>query len=158
MSYFRYDELVQNALIAVVKEVLRDVSINGLRGSHHFYIRFRTDHPKATVPRYLREHHPEEVMIVIQHQFWNLKVAGDRFSVDLSFNGVQDTLVIPFSSLTAFVDPSMKFALQFTPTFDGTEFPRGPAKVFPEKNTDEKTDLSSGENEKIINFDSFRKK
>ncbi|MDR1361877.1 MAG: ClpXP protease specificity-enhancing factor SspB [Holosporaceae bacterium] len=164
MSYLRYDELVQNALITVVKDVLLDVAKNGLMGDHHFYIRFRTDHPGAKAPHYLKERHPEEVMIVIQYQFWNLRVESDRFSVDLSFNGTQETLVVPFSSLTAFVDPSVKFALQFTPKFDEPGFPGGPGggpgKGIRGKNVDviEKTNPAAGSDEKIISLDSFRKK
>ncbi|MDR2766133.1 MAG: ClpXP protease specificity-enhancing factor SspB [Holosporaceae bacterium] len=150
MSGFRYDELVQKALISVVHEVLTSVSANGLPGSHHFYVRFRTDHPKVKIPAFLKERHPEEVMIVIQYQFWNLKVSERGFSVDLSFNGVQETLSIPFSSLTAFVDPSVKFALQFTPSFGDADSPAGNGKTSPK--TPPKIE------DKIISFDSFRKK
>lgn len=151
MIHFKYDELVQKALIAVVQEVLEDVSKNGLSGNHHFYVRFRTDHPKTRVPKYLKERHPEEVMIVIQYQFWNLKVMSDHFLIDLSFNGIQETLTIPYAALTAFVDPSVKFALQFTPSF-GDNLP----------GSSEKKELSSKnkakDDGKIISFDSFRKK
>lgn len=151
MIHFKYDELVQKALIAVVQEVLEDVSKNGLSGNHHFYVRFRTDHPKTRVPKYLKERHPEEVMIVIQYQFWNLKVMSDHLLIDLSFNGIQETLTIPYAALTAFVDPSVKFALQFTPSF-GDNLP----------GSSEKKELSSKnkakDDGKIISFDSFRKK
>jgi hypothetical protein len=152
MSNFKYDELVQNALISVVRKVIHEVSVNGLPGSHHFYIRFRTDHPKVKVPAFLKERHPEEVMIVIQYQFWNLKILEDGFSVDLSFSGMQETLVVPFSSLTAFVDPSVKFALQFTPSFGDNSSPHEADKIsFKQK-------AESEEEGKIISFDSFRKK
>jgi hypothetical protein len=150
MIHFKYDELVQKALIAVVQEVLEDVSKNGLSGNHHFYIRFRTDHPKTKVPKYLKERHPEEVMIVIQYQFWNLRVMNDHFLVDLSFNGIQETLTVPYSALTAFVDPSVKFALQFTPSF-GDNIPDPSEKKEP-------SSKSKKEDGKIISFDSFRKK
>jgi hypothetical protein len=151
MDGFRYDELVQKALISVVKETLTEVADNGLPGDHHFYIRFRTDHPKVQVPTFLKERHPEEVMIVIQYQFWNLKVLPDRFSVELSFNGMRETLLVPFSALTAFVDPSVKFALQFTPSFGSKE---------PTPTDSKKTFIKSEveEDGKIISFDSFRKK
>ena len=118
LSSFNYDELVQKALVSVVKEVLSDVAVNGLSGNHHFYIQFRTDHPKTKVPKFLKDRHPEEVMIVLQHQFWDLKVSRTGFSVELSFNGIREPLFVPFSALTAFVDPSVKFALQFTPRFN----------------------------------------
>ena len=151
MSDFKYDRLVQNALIGVVRDVLEDVSKNGFSQGHHFYIRFRTDHPRTKIPDFLREQHPEEVMIVLQFQFWNLCVSHDRFSVDLSFNGVQENLGVPFAALTAFVDPSVKFALQFTPCFDDDGSPiDGKSKS---------VEINSGDDEdKIISFDSFRKK
>jgi hypothetical protein len=150
MNGFKYDELVQKALISVVKEVLEEASTKGLPGNHHFYIRFRTDHPKVEIPKFLKERHPEEVMIVIQHQFWDLKVFSDKFYVDLSFSGIRENLRIPFAALTAFVDPSVKFALQFTPSFnDG-----GGVDNSPRKETGKDTDSA----DKIISFDSFRKK
>lgn len=152
MSHFKYDELVQKALIAVVREVLEDVSKNGLSGNHHFYVRFRTDHPRTRVPNYLKERHPEEVMIVIQYQYWNLKVLEDHFLVDLSFNAIQETLVVPYSALTAFVDPSVKFALQFTPSFgDDTKKPS-------EKKENNSKNKEKEEDGKIISLDNFRKK
>jgi hypothetical protein len=150
MRGLQYDEMVQKALLSVVKEALEEVSAGGLPGNHHFYIRFRTDHPKARVPDFLRKQHPEEVMIVIQHQFWNLQVFRDEFCVDLSFNGIQETLTIPFSSLIAFVDPSVKFALQFTPSFDDDPNPE-----MPENDVSKSRPTGDG---KIISLDSFRKK
>jgi hypothetical protein len=155
MNGFKYDELVQKALVSVVKEVLNEAATNGLPGNHHFYVRFRTDHPKVKVPKFLKERHPEEVMIVIQHQFWDLKVFHDKFSVDLSFNGMREPLEIAFSALTAFVDPSVKFALQFTPSFSD-DFDHDPPKK--DETKKEETKDESGEEGKIISFDSFRKK
>ncbi len=154
LSGFNYDELVQKALVSVVKEVLSDVAVSGLSGNHHFYIRFRTDHPMTRVPGFLKERHPEEVMIVLQHQFWNLKVSNDGFSVELSFNAIRESLFIPFNALTAFVDPSVKFALQFTPRFNGGDPDPEKPKVSVLKN--EETSSKSEDN--IIRFDSFRKK
>jgi hypothetical protein len=150
MNDFKYDELVQKALVSVVKQVLENVSANGLPGNHHFYIRFRTDHPNVKIPAFLKERHPEEVMIVIQYQFWNLKVFADAFSVDLSFNGTKEYLKIPFSALTAFVDPSVKFALQFTPSFTDNTDPKEPIKNI--------TITKSVDDGNIISFDSFHKK
>jgi hypothetical protein len=153
MDGFKYDKMVQKALISVVKEVLKKAGESGLPGNHHFYIRFRTDHPNVAVPSFLKERHPEEVMIVIQHQFWDLKVFPDKFCVDLSFNNVRETLEISFSALTAFVDPSVKFALQFIPSFEEDEDEDDPTR-FPKE---EATKEPSGD-VKIIDFDSFRKK
>ena len=154
MDRFIYDELVQKALISVVRDVLKDVSANGLSGNHHFYIRFRTDHPGVKIPKYLKDRHPEEVMIVLQYQFWNLTVSQDKFSVDLSFNGIQETLQIPFSAMTVFVDPSVKFALQFTPSFN--EDPEG---TTPDDDNRKRVAESDDDGDgKIISFSSFRKK
>lgn len=157
---FKYDELVQKALISVVRDVLKSVAQNGLPGSHHFYVRFRTDHPKTRVPAFLKERHPEEVMVVIQYQFWNLAVTDTYFSVDLSFNGVQENLKIPFSALTAFVDPSVKFALQFTPSFDNDDEDSGMSFKIKDKNSPDGDEppTPSEKDENIISFDSFRKK
>ncbi|MDR2107718.1 MAG: ClpXP protease specificity-enhancing factor SspB [Holosporaceae bacterium] len=149
MSGFKYDELVQKALIAVVKEVLNEVADNGLSGNHHFYIRFRTDHARVKIPGFLRERHPEEVMIVIQYQFWNLKVCDDGFSIELSFNGIRENIEVPFCAMTAFVDPSVKFALQFTPSFSDIPSPR---------KTDGKPTRDEAAEGNIISFDSFRKR
>lgn len=154
LSGFNYDELVQKALVSVVKQVLSDVSVSGLTGNHHFYIRFRTDHPMTRVPAFLKERHPEEVMVVLQHQFWNLKVSDDGFSVELSFNSIRENLFVPFNALTAFVDPSVKFALQFTPRFNDTG--SGPEK--PKVSVLENEGNSAKSDDNIIRFDSFRKK
>ena len=102
---FRYDELVQKALISVVRDVLKDVSKNGLPGNHHFYIRFRTDHPKTKVPKFLKERHPEEVMIVIQYQYWNLDVTDTYFSVDLPATYLLRYLVNLFLAPNPLVSP-----------------------------------------------------
>lgn len=158
---FKYDELVQKALISVVRNVLKDVADKGLPGNHHFYIRFRTDHPKTKVPLFLKERHPEEVMIVIQYQYWNLCVTDTYFSVDLSFNGVRENLKVPFAALTAFVDPSVKFALQFTPTFhddgDGMSF-KSESERCKEGDVDQGGGGGTEDDGKIISFDSFKKK
>ncbi len=145
--------MVQKALISVVKEVLSGVAVDGLSGNHHFYVRFRTDHPMTKVPGFLKERHPEEVMIVLQHQFWNLKVSRDGFSVELSFNAIRENLFIPFNALTAFVDPSVKFALQFTPKFNDSDPDSGKPKVTVMKGDDS----SSESKDNIIRFDSFKK-
>ena len=91
--------------------------------THHFYITFRTDHPQASVGDDLKSKYPEEITIVLQHQFWDLKVDDDGFSVALSFNQSPQTLQVPYAAVTAFVDPSVKFGLQFKPTLEGEREP-----------------------------------
>jgi len=114
-SLIPYDEIVQEALRAVVGRVLGQVADGGghLPGNHHFYITFRTGAPGVSVPQHLRERFPDEMTIVLQNKFWDLEVAGDHFSVGLSFNQLPAKLVVPFDAITAFVDPAVDFGLQF---------------------------------------------
>lgn len=114
-SLIPYDEIVQEALRAVVGRVLGQVEAGGgmLPGNHHFYITFKTEAPGVDIPRHLRERFPDEMTIVLQNKFWDLKVEEDGFSVGLSFNQMPAQLVIPFAAITAFVDPAVDFGLQF---------------------------------------------
>jgi hypothetical protein len=109
----RYDLLVQEALKSVVRRVLSDASREGLPGEHHFYISFRTDHPGAKVSQRLREKYPNEMTIVLQHQFDQLVVHDAGFEVGLSFSGFPERLRVPFDALTGFFDPSVQFGLKF---------------------------------------------
>lgn len=132
-SLIPYDEIVQEALRAVVGRVLREVEQTGaLPGSHHFYITFRTQSPGVEIPSHLSERFPEEMTIVIQHRFWDLQVSDEGFTVGLSFGGIPSTLVIPFSAVTDFVDPAVEFSLKFQPNeeledFDEEEDEEAPA-------------------------------
>jgi hypothetical protein len=109
----RYDLLVQDALKGVVRKVLVDTAKDGLPGEHHFYISFRTDFPGARLSNRLREKYPQEMTIVLQHQFWDLGVTEHAFEIGLSFSGVPERLLIPFDALTGFFDPSVQFGLKF---------------------------------------------
>ena len=118
-SLIPYDEIVQEALRAVVGRVLGEVETTGrLPGDHHFYITFKTGAPGVDIPRHLVERFPDEMTIVIQNRFWDLKVGDDGFEVGLSFNQAPARLVIPFSAITGFVDPAVNFALQFQAQVD----------------------------------------
>lgn len=110
---FRYDLMVEDALRGVVKASLIRASERGLPGNHHFYITFNTEWPGVEVPSYLKERYPDEMTIVLQYQFWNLKISEDQFEVTLSFNDNRERLVVPFASMTGFADPSVQFGLQF---------------------------------------------
>lgn len=113
-SLIPYDEIVQEALRAVVGRVLGQVEATGeLPGEHHFYITFKTGAPGVAVPSDLRERFPDEMTIVLQNKFRDLSVSEGGFSVGLSFNGKPASLEIPFSAITAFVDPAVDFGLQF---------------------------------------------
>jgi hypothetical protein len=112
-SLLPYDEWTEEALRHVVVSALSHAARSGLPGEHHFYLTFRTDHPQVSLPARLRAQYPQEMTIILQHQFWDLKVEDDRFSVGLSFGGVPTTLVIPFVALTAFADPHVRYGLRF---------------------------------------------
>ncbi|MEI8295594.1 MAG: ClpXP protease specificity-enhancing factor SspB [Alphaproteobacteria bacterium] len=111
-----YEQLVQDSLRGVIRTVLTNTAKTGLVGSHHFYISFATNHPDVDIPNFLKEEYPEEVTIVLQYEFWDLEVEDDFFSVTLCFNNVDERLTVPFSAVVSFVDPSVKFGLQFTPS------------------------------------------
>ncbi len=109
-----YDHLMQDALRSVVRAALQmAASARGLPGKHHFYITFRTRGPGVIIPEHLANRYPDEMTIVLEHQFWELEVFQDRFRVILKFSGQPHPIVIPFSQITRFFDPSVKFGLQF---------------------------------------------
>ncbi|MGE0831017.1 MAG: SspB family protein [Hyphomonadaceae bacterium] len=109
-----YDQLMQDALRAVVRAALQQAAgPRGLPGKHHFYITFRTRGPGVSIPEHLSSRYPDEMTIVLEHQFWDLEVYPDRFRVILKFSGQPQPIVIPFSQITRFFDPSVKFGLQF---------------------------------------------
>ena len=112
----RYDALVQDALRGVVRELLRQAAERGLPGDHHFYIAFDTTSPGVRLSSRLREQYPTEMTIVLQHQFWDLHVTDHAAEIGLSFGGIPERLVVPFSAIKGFFDPSVKFGLQFEPT------------------------------------------
>lgn len=111
-DYIDYSALMQQAILGMVRNLLRDTAEKGLVGDHHFYIAFDTTHPDVQIPQHLRERHPKEMTIVLQHQFWDLFVSEEIFSLRLSFNGKAENLVVPFDALTGFMDPSVQFGLQ----------------------------------------------
>lgn len=119
-SLIPYDEIVQDALRAVVGRVLRQIEGDGLPGAHHFYVTFKTGAPGVDIPTHLRERFPDEMTIVLQNKFWDLKVGEEHFEVGLSFNQIPAHLSIPFSAITAFVDPAVDFGLQFQVAADET--------------------------------------
>lgn len=109
----QYDALVDDALRSVVRRVLTTIEADGLPGAHHFYISFRTAADGVRMPDYLREKYPDEMTIVLQHQYWDLKVGEESFEVTVSFNKRNEHLEVPYAAMLAFVDPSVRFGLQF---------------------------------------------
>ncbi len=159
----RYDQMVEEALRGVVRRALAEAAEQGLPGAHHFYITFETDHPGVAIADHLRTRYPDEMTIVIQHQYWGLDVEEDRFSVTLSFNDRHERLTVPLEAVTAFADPAVKFGLRFERQEDGSpaaaaspsatnlpeEAPEGPG---------EETAPPDGEGAKVVALESFRKK
>ena len=113
VDHIRYDILVQEALRGMVRNVLTEAAKGGLSGDHHFFITFDTVAEGVKLSDRLRERYPEEMTIVLQHQFWDLKVTDELFEVGLSFGGVAERLVVPLAAIKAFADPSVQFTLQF---------------------------------------------
>jgi hypothetical protein len=113
VDHIRYDILVQEALRGMVRNVLTEAATGGLSGDHHFFITFDTVAEGVKLSDRLRERYPEEMTIVLQHQFWDLKVTDELFEVGLSFGGVAERLVVPLAAIKAFADPSVQFTLQF---------------------------------------------
>ncbi|HEU4549895.1 MAG TPA: ClpXP protease specificity-enhancing factor SspB [Rhizomicrobium sp.] len=112
-DFIGYQALTDAALRGVVREALRRIEKSGLIGAHHFYLTFKTHAEGVDIPDFLREQYPDEMTIIIQHQYWALKVKEDYFEVTLTFKKLPAPLHIPFSALTAFFDPGVQFGLQF---------------------------------------------
>jgi hypothetical protein len=113
VDHIRYDILTQDALRGVVRTVLEDAARNGLPGEHHFYVAFDTRADGVKLSQRMRTQYPEEMTVVLQHQFWDLVVTDDHFEVGLSFGGVPERVVVPFAAIKSFVDPSVQFGVQF---------------------------------------------
>ncbi|RYE81816.1 MAG: hypothetical protein EOP19_17755 [Hyphomicrobiales bacterium] len=146
----RYDILAQEALRGVVRKVLSEVVKTGLPGEHHFFISFVTRAPGVRMSQRLLEQYDKEMTIVLQNQYWDLKVNEVGFEVGLSFDGQHEMLGIPFSALKGFFDPSVQFALRF----DVNE--EAPAATPPAPDTPAPDDDKGGE--KVVSLDAFRKK
>jgi hypothetical protein len=120
-DHIRYDLLTQQALRSVVRSVLADTAKKGLVGDHHFYISFNTQADGVRLSQRLRAQYPEEMTIILQHQFWELTVSDDAFELGLSFGGVPEKLTVPFDAINGFFDPSVQFGLQFEPVGEGQD-------------------------------------
>ena len=167
-DHIRYDVLARDALRGVLRRVLTDAAEHGLPGEHHFYITFlsRADGVKLS-PRLLAQY-PDEMTIILQHQFWDLVVTEDRFEVGLSFGGIPERLVVPFAAIRSFLDPSVQFGLQFEPSDavpvqPASKLPAVPASApspAPAEPAAESTDEppKPGEGAEVVRLDRFRKK
>jgi hypothetical protein len=145
-----YDDLTQEALRGVIRAALeRAASPEGIPGEHHFYITFQTRAPGVSVPPDVLAKYPDEMTIVLQHQYWDLTVEHDRFSVMLKFGGMPKVLTMPYTAVTRFYDPSVKYLLQFEPLDIAPEPEAEPEAPKPEP-------VDNGP--KVVSLDQFRKK
>ncbi|WP_022720504.1 SspB family protein [Rhodopseudomonas sp. B29] len=170
-DHIRYDVLARDALRGVLRHVLTDVAQHGLPGEHHFFITFlsKADGVKLS-PRLLAQY-PEEMTVILQHQFWDLVVTEDRFEVGLSFGGIPERLVVPFSAIKSFFDPSVQFGLQFETADanadaadqDGSVVSAlptspAPADVVPAPSPADEPDRPNDGGAEVVRLDRFRKK
>jgi hypothetical protein len=171
-DHIRYDVLARDALRGVLRRVLSDAAEHGLPGEHHFFITFLSTAEGVKLSPRLLAQYPEEMTVILQHQFWDLVVTEDRFEVGLSFGGIPERLVVPFNSIKSFFDPSVQFGLQFDPSESGAEAPAAnlPAVAAPSALTvapppaaspapespDEPAKPSEGA--EVVRLDRFRKK
>jgi Uncharacterized protein conserved in bacteria len=172
----RYDVLTQEALRGMVKKVLTEVARAGLPGEHHFYVSFDTRAPGVRISTRVRERHPEEMTIVLQHQFWDLVVTDNAFEVGLAFGGVPERIQVPFTALKGFFDPSVEFGLRFEVDLDepatetdeaGATAESAPVKLPPRKEAaqdegkvEETARIADDAREgaAVVSLDAFRKK
>jgi uncharacterized protein len=164
-DHIRYDVLARDALRGVLRRVLTDAAAQGLPGEHHFFITFVSTAEGVKISPRLLAQYPEEMTIILQHQFWDLVVTEDRFEVGLSFGGIPERLVVPFNAIKSFFDPSVQFGLQFDAT-EGAEaptanLPAAPAAsgltvVSPTAEPDEAVKPTEGA--EVVRLDRFRKK
>lgn len=164
-DHIRYDVLARDAMRGVLRHVLADVAKQGLPGDHHFYITFLTEADGVKLSPRLMAQYPQEMTIILQHQFWDLVVTEDRFEVGLSFGGVPERLVVPFSAIKSFLDPSVQFGLQFDTgeAAPASEKPPAPKSLAPAADSS-KVDATSeaekkaGDGAEVVRLDRFRKK
>ena len=162
-----YQTMTHNAMMSIVRDALQSVAKDGLPGEHHFYITFAPQHPGVDMPDDLRARQGDEMTIVLQHQFENLSVSNLGFQVDLAFDGVVQTLRIPFATVLAFFDPSVEFGLRFPANQEQMldEAPSAPSSA-PEdtsENTSDNNEPDAPEAEEprtgeVVNLDTFRDK
>src|SRR5580700_66615 len=166
-DHIRYDVLVHDAMRGVMRRVLADAAEHGLPGEHHFFITFLSNAEGVKLSPRLLAQYPQEMSIILQHQFWDLVVTEDGFEVGLSFGGIPERLVVPFNAIKSFSDPSVGFGLQFEPSDAATEtsaanLPAVPASAAmpvaapSAENLDEPAKPSEGA--EVVRLDRFRKK
>ena len=155
---FHYDKMVERALRGVIREALVRAAQEGLKSAHHFYIGFATRAPGVTIPARLVERYPEEMTIVLQHQFWDLDVGDEAFSVLLSFDRQAERLTIPFAAIKSFADPSVEFTLAFAEPAPPPSNEAALPAVLPSAAQEPKRPAPAKEGAEVVTLDSFRKR
>lgn len=157
-DYICYGELIEQSMLDVVRKILKKVSEKGLPSEHHFYITFLTDHKDVEIDEELKQKNPYDMTIVLQNQFWNLKVQKEKFSLELNFNGVRKKIVVPFDALLAFNDPSVQFSLHFNMKINAEDNPDEveETKAKSKKSKTSKKTKKEDETE-IVNISDFKK-
>jgi len=158
-----YEAMTQTALLTVVRNSIRRViREDGLPGSHHFYITFATKHPEADVDEGLANKYPDEITIVLEHQYWDLQDNTTNFEVTLKFGGIPKYIKVPYKAITRFHDPSVGFTMQFEPDFEKntTEYPKAEFAITKDDQLCVKETNNKGMDnvEKVVKLDAFRKK
>jgi hypothetical protein len=176
-DHIRYDILARDALRGVLRRVLTDAAEHGLPGEHHFFITFFTKAPGVKLSPRLLAQYPEEMTVILQHQFWDLRVSEDHFEVGLSFHGIPERLIVPFDSIKGFFDPSVQFGLQFETAEEKTaanapgaetaaapavaaepDAAAAPAEAEPAKPEPADPEIKPAQGADIVRLDKFRKK
>ncbi|MHB0954122.1 MAG: SspB family protein [Allorhizobium sp.] len=166
-DHIRYDILAQDALRGVIRKVLTEVAATGrLPGDHHFFITFLTGAPGVRISQHLKSKYAEQMTIVVQHQFWDLKVTDSQFEIGLSFSDTPERLVIPFNAIRGFYDPSVNFELEFDVPLADEEEEGAEITAYPlpsaDNNSAEAETPKTGDDEKkpgsVVSLDAFRKK
>lgn len=156
-SVIQYDNMVQLALLSVVRDVLKNAAEVGLPGNHHFYLTFNTGYQNVIIPDYLRKRYPDEMTIVVQNQFSDLVVDDSHFEISLSFNSKLEHLHIPFLALEGFFDPSVDFGLHFHATGGNNDNSEGLPSIVEEADISPGGD-DAGDAGNVVTLDTFRKK
>ncbi len=143
-----YEKLLQDALRGVVRKILKEVAEKGREDPNHFYITLQTTYPGVQLPDFVKEENPEEVTLVLEHQFWDLSVEKDAFTVMLSFQDTPHKVRVPFCALLSFMDPSVRFGLQFTP----------PSLEDLELTPSDIQEVATDQSGKVVSLDAFRRK
>ncbi|WP_137178385.1 SspB family protein [Roseomonas sp. AR75] len=152
-SLIPYERWTDDALREVVARALELAATEGLPGEHHYYLTFRTDHPQVKLPGHLKARYPQEMTIVLQHQYEALTVdrEANLFSVRLYFGGVPATLVVPFPALTGFADPAVRYGLRFQPTMEAAAEPSAEDEA-------EEPKAAPEEPAQVVSLDAFRRR